>query len=210
MLRLGDNPLNGPDIAGLRVGFCRTPHWHEIDASTQTLLEDAAAQLTKAGATVEDLTLDEDAFEESRLANLVVNKYGMNRALAWELKNHYDQITDILKNTHLVDSTTFTHGEWRNAIRANENYRRRFAKETKDYDVMLTASSFGEALEGTALTGSATMNNLATRTQIPAISIPAFTGPKGLPVGAQLMGHWGEDHKLLEASQTIASVLIED
>ena len=210
MLRLGDNPLKAPDISNLRIGFCRTPHWHEIDASTQTLLEDAAAQLTKAGATVEDLNLDEDAFEESRLANLAVNKYGMNRALAWELENHYDQITDILKSTHLVGASDFTHGEWRSAMRVNENYRRQFADETKDYDVMLTASSFGEALEGIALTGSATMNNLATRTQIPAISIPAFTGPKGLPVGAQLMGHWGEDHKLLEASQAIASVLKED
>jgi Asp-tRNA(Asn)/Glu-tRNA(Gln) amidotransferase A subunit family amidase len=54
------------------------------------------------------------------------------------------------------------------------------------------------------------MNDLATRTHIPAISIPAFTGPKGLPVGAQLMGHWGEDHKFLEAAKTVASVLVED
>ena len=92
----------------------------------------------------------------------------------------------------------------------SEDYRRKFADETKNYDIMLTASAFGEALEGLDATGNPLMNDLATRTHIPAISIPAFVGPKGLPIGLQLMGHWGEDHKFLEAAKTIASVLKED
>ena len=210
MLRLGDNPLDTPDISDLRIGFCRTPLWSQIEGTTATLIEDAASQLSKAGATVEDLTIDEQAFEESRKSSQILKSYSMYRGLAWEIANHHDKISTTLRETYLKNAGDITHSDWRKSLRMWEDYRRSFADETKDYDIMLTASAFGEALEGLEGTGNPLMNDLATRTHIPAISIPAFTGPKGLPVGVQLMGQWGEDHKFLEAAKTIASVLVED
>jgi len=210
MLRLGDNSLNTPELSDLRIGFCRTPNWSEVEDTTAALIEGAAAELFKAGATVEDLTLDETAFQESVAANQIIKGYGMERSIAWELANHKDKISKALMDSYLKDVGHIPHGDWRNAVRVSNDYRTKFSDETKDYDIMLTASCFGEALEGIKATGSPLMNELATRVHIPAISIPAFTGPKGLPVGAQLMGHWGEDHKFLEAAKTIASVLIKD
>ena len=41
----------------------------------------------------------------------------------------------------------------------------------------------------------------------PSISIPVFTGPNGLPVGAQLIGKRGEDRALLAAAQWVAAQL---
>jgi amidase len=210
LLRLKNNPLNAPSISELRIGFCRTPLWHELEPSSQELLEGAALKLAKAGANIEDFKIDEVAFTKSRNANNIAKGYSMNRAWAWEISNQYELISDILKQTHLKGVAEITHDQWREAIGINDNYRRQFSEEIKDYDIMLTASSVGEALKGLDSTGDALMNELATRTHIPAVSIPAFTGPKGLPVGAQLMGQWGEDHKLLEAAKTVASVLIED
>jgi len=210
MLRLGENPLNTPNIAGLRIGFCRTQNWTEVEDSTVGLLEDAASNLSKAGATVEDLTLNEESFAESHAANQILKGYGMERSLAWELAHHKEKISKALMDTYLVNQGKISHGDWRNAVRVSDDYRQSFAEETKDYDVMLTASACGEALEGLDSTGSPLMNELGTRTHIPVISIPAFTGPKGLPVGAQLMGHWGEDHKFLEAAKAVTSILIKD
>jgi Asp-tRNA(Asn)/Glu-tRNA(Gln) amidotransferase A subunit family amidase len=210
MLRLGNNPLKSPDISSLRIGFCRTPVWSEIEDTTAAMIEEAAVRLSKVGATVEDLTLDEKAFEESRISSQILKSYSMHRGLAWEIANHHDEISTTLRETYLKNAGDITHSDWRKSLIMWEDYRRKFSDETKDYDIMLTASALGEALEGLDATGSPIMNDLATRTHIPAISIPAFTGPKGLPVGAQLMGHWGEDHKFLEAAKTVASVLVED
>jgi Asp-tRNA(Asn)/Glu-tRNA(Gln) amidotransferase A subunit family amidase len=38
---------------------------------------------------------------------------------------------------------------------------------------------------------------------VPSISIPVFTGPTGLPVGAQLIGKRGEDRALLATAQWV-------
>jgi len=34
-----------------------------------------------------------------------------------------------------------------------------------------------------------------------------FTGPSGLPVGIQLIGHRNQDHRLLEGGQAVSGVL---
>jgi len=209
MLRIADNPLNAPDISDLRIGFCRTPVWDKVEAPIQALIEDAASRLSGAGATVEDLTLDEDDFEQSRAANMVIKSYGITRSLAWELASHYGQVSQTLKDTHLKGGTDISHAQYRDAVRVGDEYRPRFRAEIKDYDVVLTATALDEPPEGLAFTGDAIMNDLATRTHMPAISIPACIGPLGLPVGVQLIGHWGADHKFLEAAKTVAAVLME-
>jgi Asp-tRNA(Asn)/Glu-tRNA(Gln) amidotransferase A subunit family amidase len=33
--------------------------------------------------------------------------------------------------------------------------------------------------------------------------LPVFTGPSGLPVGIQLIGHRNQDHRLLEGAQAV-------
>ena len=151
LLRLKNNPLNAPSISELRIGFCRTPLWHELEPSSQELLEGAASKLAKAGANIEDFKIDEVAFTKSRNANKIAKGYSMNRAWAWEISNQYELISDILKQTHLKGVAEITHDQWREAIGINDNYRRQFSEEIKDYDIMLTASSVGEG-QGTLLT----------------------------------------------------------
>jgi Asp-tRNA(Asn)/Glu-tRNA(Gln) amidotransferase A subunit family amidase len=38
---------------------------------------------------------------------------------------------------------------------------------------------------------------------VPAITVPVFTGPHGLPVGAQLIGKRHEDRALLATAQWV-------
>jgi Asp-tRNA(Asn)/Glu-tRNA(Gln) amidotransferase A subunit family amidase len=37
--------------------------------------------------------------------------------------------------------------------------------------------------------------------------LPVFTGPSGLPLGIQLIGHRNQDHRLLEEAQIVYRVL---
>ena len=66
-----------------------------------------------------------------------------------------------------------------------------------DMDALLTPSAPGEAPEGLHWTGDPAFNALWTLLHGPNITIPAGTGPKGLPLGVQLVGRPGEDRAVL-------------
>jgi Asp-tRNA(Asn)/Glu-tRNA(Gln) amidotransferase A subunit family amidase len=62
-----------------------------------------------------------------------------------------------------------------------------------DMDALLTPSAPGEAPEGLGWTGEPAFNSLWTMLHGPNVTIPAGTGPKGLPMGVQLVGRVGAD-----------------
>jgi amidase len=57
LLGIEPAPITSYDGAALRIGFCRTPYWNEVDLSTQKLFEDAVGHLSQRGARVKDVTL---------------------------------------------------------------------------------------------------------------------------------------------------------
>ena len=80
-----------------------------------------------------------------------------------------------------------------------------FAVAIAPFDLLLTASAPGEAPAGLDNTGEAMFNRWGSGLLVPCLNLPGFTGPKGLPVGIQLMGAMGDDHRLLRAAKWIAA-----
>ena len=64
-------------------------------------------------------------------------------------------------------------------------------------DALLTPSAPGEAPEGLASTGDPVFNRVVTLLGFPAVSLPAGTGPTGLPLGVQLVSAPHADAGLL-------------
>jgi amidase len=64
------------------------------------------------------------------------------------------------------------------------------------YDVLLTASAAGEAPVGLQSTGDAPFCAVWTAAHVPALTLPVFTGPQGLSVGARLIGKRHDDRAL--------------
>ena len=91
------------------------------------------------------------------------------------------------------------------ARRAAETSRRTLDEMMLSYEVLLTASAAGEAPIGLTSTGDASFCALWTTMHVPSISIPIFSGPHGLPVGAQLIGKRGEDRALLATAQWVVA-----
>ena len=59
--------------------------------------------------------------------------------------------------------------------------------------MILTPSAPGEAPEGLGWTGDPAFNSLWTLLHGPCVTVPVGTGPKGLPLGVQLVGGFGQD-----------------
>jgi Asp-tRNA(Asn)/Glu-tRNA(Gln) amidotransferase A subunit family amidase len=68
-------------------------------------------------------------------------------------------------------------------------------------DALLTVSVIGEAPEGLSSTGDPLFNRTWTFLGTPAVHLPGFTGPNGMPVGVQLIGEVGRDEALLRVAR---------
>jgi len=76
-----------------------------------------------------------------------------------------------------------------------------------EYDVLLAPSAPGEAPADPATTGDPVFNRLWTILRAPCITLPAFTGPQGLPVGVQVIGKPGADAFTLACAKWIHEAL---
>ena len=75
--------------------------------------------------------------------------------------------------------------------------RAAFAEVIAPYDALLTPSAPGEAPEGIAATGDPAFNSLWTLLHVPCVTVPVATGPKGLPLGVQVVTGFGQDRACL-------------
>ena len=71
----------------------------------------------------------------------------------------------------------------------------------ESYDAIITPAAPAEAPAGLGSTGNPAFNGLWTLCGVPAVSLPLLQGPKGLPVGVQLVGRRGDDARLLRTAR---------
>ncbi|MCF3935915.1 amidase [Acuticoccus sp. M5D2P5] len=77
------------------------------------------------------------------------------------------------------------------------------------YDAIITPAAPGEAPEGHGSTGNSAFNQLWTFVGAPAITLPVAKGPKGLPIGIQIVGRPGEDARLFRTARWLQDRLAE-
>jgi Asp-tRNA(Asn)/Glu-tRNA(Gln) amidotransferase A subunit family amidase len=194
-------PLAATPVKDLKIGFCRTMFWDRAEEYTKTLLEQAASALAQAGAKVSDLALRK-TFEQFETMGRRINDYEFSRGLTWERHHHWNLLSEFQREK-LAGWLNTSYEHYREAEAVLEQCRRDLADAMKDVDLLLTPSALGEAPAGLGSTGDTSFNILSTWTYTPCVTLPVFTGPSGLPVGIQLIGHRNQDHRLLEAAQAV-------
>jgi Asp-tRNA(Asn)/Glu-tRNA(Gln) amidotransferase A subunit family amidase len=199
-------PLETVSVSNLRIGVCRTPWWDQAEDYTKTLMADTAKMLSEAGAKVSDFTMPDGA------AGLVeamrdVSGFEFARVMLHERLHHKDQLSDKLLNGRVADGIACTYEGYRSALATLEDYRNRFTAAMAGFDLLLTPSASGEAPEDIDSTGNPIFNLAWTATYTPAVTLPSGTGPQGLPLGIQLIGHRNQDHRFLSAAQALENLL---
>ena len=200
---LGTTPTALPAEMGIapRIGFCRTHLWSMVEPTTQQLLEDAACQLTKAGARVEEVTLPPE-FTQVEDAQRWIASFEFARNFAWEIDHHWEQISDELRNGRFRDGLACSFERYQAARDFAAECRRKLSDICAPYDILLTAAVTGEAPPGWH-TGNASLCAIWTTMYVPAVTVPVFTGPNGLPIGAQLIGKRNQDRALFIAARWV-------
>ena len=181
--------------AAPRIGLARTPEWPQADAATQQLFETAAATLAPLAATLADAELPSELDTWVALQKAVM-AFEMARSLSHERIHHRARLSERLNA--LMDEGMAIDGQTHAAHLARRAAAARAIEPVFDrFDLLLAPSAIGEAPRGLGATGDPLFCRGWTLLGLPCIHLPLATGPQGLPLGLQLVGRHGDDHRLL-------------
>jgi amidase len=201
LLGIAPQPL-AESVPAPRIGFCRTHNWDKVEPHTQKLLEDAAERLARAGARVEDVTLASD-FVALEDAHRWISGFEMSRNLTWEIENHWNEISEEFRNGRLTDGLACTYEQYVSNRALMHHCRKLLLPVLDHYDVLLAPSAPGEAPPLWNPVPHPWVYMVWTTMHVPSITLPVFKGPKGLPIGAQIIGRHYDDRRLFALSQWI-------
>jgi Asp-tRNA(Asn)/Glu-tRNA(Gln) amidotransferase A subunit family amidase len=192
------------NVAAPRVGLCQTPEWPLADEDTQRAWALAAIALGAHGAAME---------LPPELCGLVtiqkqVQAFETTRSLSHERLHHARQLSEPLQAL-IADGLAISGETHARNLQTIARARQQAADLFKTYDVLLSPSSLGEAPAGLAGTGDPLFCRTWTLLGLPCIHLPFTQGKTGLPIGLQLVGAYGDDHRLMAAAHWVHQRLQE-
>jgi len=202
---LRDGWCRRESVAGLRIALCRTPMWSQAEPPAQDVLLESADKLRRTGAVVEDLDLG-TPFDQLNTWHDVVMQ-GDGRAAFLDLYVAYPELLHDEFKAKVENRLGITPRQLLEARDAIAASRPVFDALAAPYDAVLTPSAPGEAPQSLETTGMATFSRIWTALHVPCITLPAGRGPRGLPLGVQLVGPRLADPALLGVAHAVAECL---
>jgi Asp-tRNA(Asn)/Glu-tRNA(Gln) amidotransferase A subunit family amidase len=192
-------------IKGLRIALCRTPMWDQAEPESQEAIEKAAKLLNEKGAKVENLNLPEPFDRMNEYQDTVMQ--GEGRAAFYDLNLAYPHLLHDEFKAKAENRKGITPEQLMEALDIIAAARPVFDKLAAPYDAVITPAAPGEAPQSLQTTGLATFSRSWTALHVPCIALPFTKGPRGLPVGVQLVGPRYSDLSLLSAAEAVSQVL---
>jgi Asp-tRNA(Asn)/Glu-tRNA(Gln) amidotransferase A subunit family amidase len=193
------------EMRGIRIGICRTMNWKEAQPESVDALESAARSLAAAGAKVHDVEMPAVFTDINQSFNIISGAEAL-RAMAAEARDHFSTlnqwIRDSLTAAKRVDRAQFDKAQF-HVVQC----QRAMAEVFAGCDAIITPSTAGEAVADVVSVSNSAFNRIWTLLHVPCVTIPAFTGPNGMPVGLQVVGPVGGDDRIIALSQGIADAL---
>ncbi len=215
------------DVKGLRIGLPKDYYGDGLDSEVKAAIEQAAKELEKKGAIVEefDLGLVEyaipayyviaDAEASSNLARFDGVKYGYRCQEYEGLHNMYKksrsegfgpEVKRRIMLGSFVLSSGYYDAYYLKALRTKALIKASFDKAFETYDIILapaaptTAPKLGESLSDPLKMYLGDIYTIsANLAGIPGLSIPVGMDKKGLPIGMQLLGNCFQEKTLIRA-----------
>lgn len=198
--RDGVEPFPAPRIAWLRPLTAPA-----LDDSQSALLAETAARFTAAGAIVESFALPAE-FEA--LSDIAATLYGAEGAANFsDLVARFPDKTSARLQALVERGLTISAADYIAARNTQLALRAAFTDALAGFDAILTTAATGEAPEGLSETGDPGLCVPWTTLGVPAIALPAGIGPRGLPMGIQLIAPFGENLKLLKIAKWCETAL---
>lgn len=191
------------DDAPAPVGLCRTDRWEEAEPAARAAVEDAAACLEAAGWDVAEAVLPPE-FEGIEDAFRTISRHEGGRALEGEFAAAAGSANAWLRETA---RSSWTRGEIAAAHARAAAARAALGAVFDRFPILLTPPAAGEAPADLENPPVSVFNRVWTLMHGPAISLPFGAGPRGMPLGVQLVARPGDDATLIARARRIRDAL---
>jgi len=197
-----------------RLGVPSGPYLDQTSPEALQAFSAALAALGRANGDAPALTvrdapcLDDIAAIAARHGDLIAREFHGEHAAWFERYEalYRPRTAALLRQGRGLSGEVLAEGR---ASCADLRARLHAAMDAAGIDAWVCPSALGEADKGLLGTGSPAMNLPWTHAGLPALSIPAGTGPCGLPLGLQLVGRFGRDPELLALGAAVRKLLAQ-
>src|SRR5207302_2474502 len=172
------------------------------EPETKAAVEDTAKRLAAAGAVIKEILLPEEYSRLYHAARETINDYERSKSMAADWANHANRISKVLGDRIQI-GRAMRHEDYVAALRLAEHCRTRIDAAFEGIDAILSPCVRGEALAGLGHTGDPGFQQFWTVLYVPAMSLPTHCGPKGLPVGIQLVAARYQDERLFACARWV-------
>ncbi|MBL4756206.1 MAG: amidase [Rhizobiales bacterium] len=194
---MAEDPPDEPKFA-----FVRSPVWDEAEASTKEAFRELVEHL---GERV-DLVKLPTSFDYASEFHRRIMDADIAQQFEKEYSNHNDQLSDNVKEI-IERGRKVSAVEYIEAVESIAEFNDILELMLEDYDAIITPSALGEAPEGFETTGDPAFCKIWTLCGVPAINLPILEGPKGLPLGVQLVSHKDDDARLFRTARWLLNSL---
>jgi len=196
----GIEPLQSP-----RIALVHPASGPALEPYQSELLEQTAAALNAAGARVEKFSLPDGFAELPTLSTILCSAEGASNFA--ELVAKFPGKTSARLQALVERGSAIPATEYIAARNRQLALRAEFSDVISGFDAVLTAPATGEAPEGLNDTGDPGLCVPWTTLGAPAIALPAGIGPRGLPLGIQIVAPYGENLKLLRVAKWVERIV---
>lgn len=200
---LGDARLRFSDVPSApRIGLAPTPWWPAADADVQAAWAQAVEVLAPRCV---EATLPA-GFDELVPLQKRLMFHEAARSLSHERVRHRDALSPGLR-AMLDEGLAIPVTQYQADLVAAADWKRRIDALFDDHDLLLAPSTTGEA-PTMASTGDPLFCRPWSLLGLPCVHLPFARGAGGLPVGLQVVGRHGDDHRLLAAAHWVHQRLL--
>ncbi len=197
----------GNAMVAPRIGICRTAQWPHALPETRALFEQLGPRLSAGGALVRDFALPA-IHDGINAAQDVIAAVEMAACLADEHQRFRGLLSPRLRD-RLDQGDAITVADYDAALALARQCRHGFAAAIDGFDALVVPSAPGEAPAGLASTGDPVFNRAWSLLHTPSVQVPITFGPRGLPLGLQVVGRIGDDARTLAVAHWIETRLRE-
>ncbi|MEO8157260.1 MAG: amidase [Betaproteobacteria bacterium] len=189
-----------PEVRPLRsapkLAAVRSPVWYLAQPDQRAQFEADINRLREAGASVDVLEIAGE-FDGAHRIHRTIMLFEAARLARSARQVWRDGFSDYL-NRALDEGENMREADYRDALKQRTHLQQSLAEFfDRGYSAIMTPPAAGEAPATLDNTGDPRFCSIWTLVGLPAIVIPTGKGPKGMPLGLQLIGAAEEENYLL-------------
>lgn len=187
------------------LGMIDVPDWEMAEKGMREAVRTVVKAAEAAGSKIIEVR-DVAILDEAWDAHGAIQKFEAAIALAFEYERHRPRLAPMV-GAELDAAQEVGFAEYDEARAIASRARREMKRIFSTVDLLIQPAAPGPPPPTLASTGRAIFNRLWTMTGDPAIAVPGMRDDAGLPLGVQVIGPFGQDHKALAGAHFIEGVV---